>query len=130
MTDEPRHGWSDQQVEQLLGNLLRYGVILAAGVVLLGGVLYLVQNAAARPDYEKFRGQPPEFRTLSGIIADALRGDGQGVIQLGLLLLIAIPVARVALSVVAFALQRDRVYVVVTLLVLCVLLISLFGGRL
>jgi uncharacterized membrane protein len=50
------------------------------------------------------------------------------VIQLGLLLLIATPVARVAMSLVAFILQRDRVYVVVTLIVLAVLIFSLTGG--
>ena len=49
----------------------------------------------------------------------------RGLIQFGLLLLIAVPVARVAFSVVAFALQRDRTYVVVTLIVLAVLLYGL-----
>jgi len=51
-------------------------------------------------------------------------------IQLGLLLLIATPVARVAFSVVAFAMQRDRLYVAVALIVLAVLMYSLMGGRL
>jgi uncharacterized membrane protein len=50
--------------------------------------------------------------------------------QLGLLLLIATPVARVAFSVFAFALQRDRLYVVVTLAVLGVLAFSMTGGQL
>jgi uncharacterized membrane protein len=49
-------------------------------------------------------------------------------VQLGLVLLIATPVARVAMSLVAFILQRDRVYVVVTLIVLAVLIFSLTGG--
>jgi uncharacterized membrane protein len=51
-------------------------------------------------------------------------------IQLGLLLLIATPVARVAFSAAAFAMQRDRLYVVVALIVLAVLMYSLMGGRL
>jgi uncharacterized membrane protein len=51
-------------------------------------------------------------------------------IQLGLLLLIATPVARVAFSVAAFAMQRDRLYVVVALIVLAVLMYSLTGGHL
>ena len=50
-------------------------------------------------------------------------------IQLGLLVLIATPIARVAFSLVAFALQRDRIYVIVTLIVLAVLLYSLTGGH-
>ena len=44
---------------------------------------------------------------------------------MGLLLLIATPVARVAFSVAAFAEQRDRLYVVVTSIVLLLLIYSL-----
>ena len=51
---------------------------------------------------------------------------GRGIIQLGLLLLIATPVARVVFSVIGFVRQRDFVYVVLTLIVLAVLLYSLF----
>jgi uncharacterized membrane protein len=61
---------------------------------------------------------------------DVLSFRGRGIIQLGLLLLIATPIARVALSVVAFAIQRDRLYVVATLIVLAVLMYSLTGGHL
>jgi uncharacterized membrane protein len=48
--------------------------------------------------------------------------------QLGLLLLIATPIVRVAFSAVAFALEGDKMYVLFTLLVLAVLLYSLFGS--
>jgi uncharacterized membrane protein len=66
---------------------------------------------------------------MSGIVRDALTLRGRGIIQLGLLLLIATPVARVAFSVAAFAFQRDRLYVVVTLVVLAILLYSLTSGQ-
>jgi uncharacterized membrane protein len=49
-------------------------------------------------------------------------------VQLGVLLLIATPVARVAFSALAFARQRDYTYVALTLFVLAVLLCSLFVG--
>jgi uncharacterized membrane protein len=75
-------------------------------------------------------GEPTDLRTLSGIVKDALAFRGRGLIQLGLLLLIATPLARVAFSVLAFAIQRDRLYVVVTLIVLAVLIYSLMGGQL
>jgi uncharacterized membrane protein len=61
---------------------------------------------------------------------DVLSFRGRGIIQFGLLLLIATPIARVAFSVVAFAIQRDRLYVVATLIVLAVLMYSLTGGHL
>ena len=61
---------------------------------------------------------------------EVLAFRGRGLIQFGLLLLIATPVARVAFSVAAFAIQRDRLYVVVTLIVLAILTYSLAGGHL
>jgi len=122
--------WTDQQVDELIGNLLRVGVTLAAAVVLLGGTLYLFRHGLAAPHYQVFVGEPAGLRSVSGIVRDALALRGRGLIQLGLLLLIATPVARVAFSVVAFAMQRDRLYVAVALIVLAVLMYSLMGGRL
>jgi uncharacterized membrane protein len=122
--------WTDQNVEELIGMLLRVGVTLASAVVLFGGTVYLVRHGLAAPQYHVFVGEPTDLRTLSGIVKDALAFRGRGLIQLGLLLLIATPVARVAFSVVAFAIQRDRLYVGVTLVVLAVLMYSLTSGHL
>ena len=121
--------WTDERVEGIIGNLLRAGVLLAATVVVLGAAIFLVRHGRELPPYRVFRGEPTDLRTLSGILAEALSFRGRNIIQLGLLLLIATPVARVAFSVVAFALEGDRLYVIVTLIVLAVLLFSLAGGR-
>ena len=120
--------WNDQQLQLILGNVLRAGVLTAALVVAFGGILYLVHHGAALPDYGAFRGEPPDLCSVGGIIGDAILGSGRGIIQLGLLLLIATPVMRVVLSLVGFARQRDRIYVFVSLTVLLLLLFSLFGG--
>ena len=117
--------WTDERVERVIGTLLRWGVILAAAVVLAGGVMYLARYGSTIPDYRVFRGEPSDLRNVSGIVTGAVSWHSRGLILFGLLLLIATPVARVAFSVVAFALQRDRAYVVVTLIVLAVLLYSL-----
>lgn len=122
--------WTDLQVEEWIGNLLRAGVTLAAVVVLFGGIVYLARHGYAAPQYHVFVGEPTDLRTISGIMKDLLAFQGRGLIQFGLLLLIATPVARVAFSVVAFAIERDRLYVVVTLIVLAILTYSLAGGRL
>jgi uncharacterized membrane protein len=114
--------WSDDRVQRVIGTLLRWGVILAAAVVLSGGVMYFGSCGSTIPDYKVFRGVPPELRVVTGIVREAGSLNPLGLIQFGLLLLIATPVARVAFSVAAFALQRDRTYVVVTLLVLAVVL--------
>jgi uncharacterized membrane protein len=125
-----KRDWTDEQVEQIVGNLLRAGVMAAAAVVAVGGILYLIRYGATAPDYRVFHGEPSDLRSLSGVVRDALAGRRRGLIQLGLVLLIATPVARVAFSVLAFARQRDRTYVLVTLIVLALLIYSLAYGRL
>jgi len=125
----PTRGWTDEQVEQVVGNLLRAGVITAAAVVLLGGILYLVQNGTAAPDLHHLPEEPNDLRSPVGIVQDAFARQSRGIIQLGLLLLVLTPVARVVFSIYAFARQQDWTYVVVTGMVLAVLLYSLFSGQ-
>jgi uncharacterized membrane protein len=128
--EDTENRWSDQRVETMIGNVLRAGVLLAAAVVALGGIVFLVRHGSEIPHYRTFVGQPDEYRVIPLILARAATFHGRNIVQLGLLLLIATPVARVALSVVAFALKRDRMYVVFTLIVLAVLVFSLAGGHL
>jgi uncharacterized membrane protein len=116
---------SDKRIEQVIGTLLQVGVLLSAAVVLAGGIWLLVTSGGPSSQYQHFRSIDPTLRTPAGVIASLRHSDPQSLIQFGLLLLIATPVARVVLSLVAFALQRDRVYVVVTLIVLAVLSYSL-----
>lgn len=120
--------WSDRRVDAIIGTLLRVGVIVAAAVVLWGGALFLIQHGSTIPDYRVFHGEPAYLRGVPGILSAARELDGPGLIQLGLLVLLATPLARVAFSVLAFALQRDRTYVVVTSIVLAILLYSLAAG--
>jgi uncharacterized membrane protein len=122
--------WTEQQLENIVGNLLRVGVMLAAVVVFGGGAFYLIRHGATSPDYRVFHGEPADLRSVSGVVTEALSLQSRGIIQLGLLLLIATPIARVAFSIFAFAQQRDRTYVIVTLVVFTVLLYSLLGGYL
>jgi uncharacterized membrane protein len=118
---------SDRQVDNIIGALLRYGVMLSASVVAAGGTWYLIQYGSTPPGYQVFRGEPEYLRHLRGIVSGIPGFHCRRMIQLGLVLLIATPVARVAFSVVAFLLQRDRTYVAITLIVLAVLLFSLIS---
>jgi uncharacterized membrane protein len=122
--------WSDQNIEDIVGNLLRAGVTISAAVVLAGGIIYLLRHGSSHPDYHVFRGEPQDLRTLSGIFHDAFTLHGRGIIQLGLLLLIATPVARVAFSIWGFAAEHDRMYVIFTSIVMVILLYSLLGAGL
>lgn len=121
-----RPGWTDERVEQFIGNLLRFGVLTAALVTAVGGVVFLVRHGGEFSDHRAFHGEPDDLRTVSGIVAGTFTGSSRGLIQLGLLLLIATPVARVVFSVFAFQRQRDYAYVLATLIVLAVLVFSIF----
>ena len=124
----PKRGWTDQRIENIVGNLLRAGVLLSALVVSIGGVIYLLRHGRSPMDFRVFRGEPADFRDVRGIIRDTVALRGRGIIQLGLLLLIATPVARVAFSIFGFAEERDRMYVGFTVIVFSILLYSLIGS--
>lgn len=123
-----RGPWSAERTERAIGTLLRTGLLCSAAIVLTGGVLLLVRHGAAAPSYRAFRGEPADLRQVSGIVHAACEGRGRGLIQLGLVLLIATPIARVAFAAVAFALERDRLYTAIALVVLAILVVSLGTG--
>jgi uncharacterized membrane protein len=108
---------------RVLGTFLRAGVLLAAAVVLLGAGFYLAGDCLSRPDYRTFRAQP--FH-LSSALSLAAACNGPAIIQLGILLLIATPIVRVASAGFLFARQRDFRYVTVSLIVLAALAYSAF----
>jgi uncharacterized membrane protein len=118
----------EKRVETAIANLLRFGVLLSAGLIVIGAALYLWRHGQSAAVYRVFRDDLPELRTVGGIFHSAFTLSGRGVIQLGLLALIATPVARVVLSIWGFAVMRDRTYVVIASLVLATLLYSLFGA--
>ena len=119
--------WTDQRLEVVISVLLRTGVIIAAAVVLIGGAFFLARHGHEQPQYHVFHAAAPEFRSISGVVGAAGFSNSQAVIQLGLLLLILTPIARVAFSLGGFALERDGTYVVLTSIVLAILIYSLAG---
>ena len=119
--------WSDHEVEQVIGRLLQAGVILASIVVIVGGALLLARHGAEATAFSVFRGSASTLRSVGATFSGAMHGEPKAIVQLGLVLLIATPVARVALTLAAFAAQRDRLYVAMTALVLTLLLIGLFS---
>jgi uncharacterized membrane protein len=120
----------EERLDQIMAVLLRNGVLLAAGLVFAGGIIFVMRHPMPATNYRVFQGEPQELRTISGIIKEAAKFHGRGLIQLGLLVLIATPVARVVFSVFAFVYQKDWIYVAITLMVLALLSYSFFGGGL
>jgi uncharacterized membrane protein len=119
--------WTDQKVENMIGNLLRAGVLLSALVVFAGAVVYLVRHGRTPVNYSVFQGEPSDYRQIGGIVREAFTMSGRGIIQLGLLLLIATPIARVIFAIFGFAVEKDKMYVAFTAAVLAILLYSLLG---
>jgi len=116
---------NDRRFERWIALLLRTGVAIAAAIVLIGGAGHLVQFGEKPAEYHSFQGEPAQYTSGAAILAGAAHLDWLAVIQLGLLVLIATPVARVAFSIAAFVMERDWIYVAITVLVLAILLYSL-----
>lgn len=122
------HGFDDAQMEIIMGRLLQVGVLLAASVVLVGGAMYLYAHANEQSNYRVFLAQPVELRHPAGLLRGVVGGNASAVIQLGILLLVATPIFRVIFAVVGFAIERDRLYVGISLTVLAVLLYGMLRG--
>src|SRR5947207_15855163 len=94
------------------------GLFLDRLVLICGGAYYLILYGSTVPHYRVFHGEPSALRDLSSILKDAIRLSSRGLIQLGVVSLIATPTARVTFSVFAFARPRNHMHVVFTLLLL------------
>jgi len=128
----------DQRLEGAIAMLLRIGVICAAVLVSIGGVLVLRHPEAPVPNYRVFRapGEPSaaisphtSVRSIVAVFRHLPHGSGAGIIALGLLVLIATPIARVIFAIIGFARERDTLYTVISLVVLAILAVSLMHGR-
>jgi uncharacterized membrane protein len=116
---------TDKDLEIVMGNLLRFGVLLSATIVLVGAVIYLSQHGLEYPNYNTFLGEPKGLMNISSIWKATLQGNGKSIIQLGLLVLIATPIARIVFSIFGFIVEKDFLYTSITLLVLAVIIFSL-----
>ncbi len=119
---------TDRSIEKMVATLLRTGVSVAGVVVAFGGAVYLFRHGSEAVDFHVFKSLPASDRLLPAIVRGALHHRARSIIQTGILLLIATPITRVALSLSGFALERDWKYVLITAIVLSVLLYSLISG--
>jgi uncharacterized membrane protein len=117
---------ADLKMEIAISRMLRAGVSAAAVVVLVGWILYLWQTHGVEADYRHFHGVPSPADQFTPVFEGVRHLNSRSIIRLGILLLIATPIMRVAFCVYSFAVQKDKLYVVVSGIVLTVLLYSFF----
>ncbi|QGP91062.1 hypothetical protein MGLY_03860 [Neomoorella glycerini] len=105
-------------VEDIISQSLRWGVVISAIIIAAGLVFYLLTGDS---------GYPAGFfpTSIPQVFKDVVHFKSFAIIDLGLLLLIATPIFRVAASIIAFIFDRDRPYVVITTYVLAMLILSL-----
>jgi uncharacterized membrane protein len=121
--------FKDTDMQSLLGLVLRAGVIISMSVVFLGGVIYLYRHGQSVANYKTFIGTPDFIRHAPGIFYSTFDLKGQAIIQLGIILLIATPILRVIFSAIGFVLEKDYLYVIISLMVLIVIFISTLSGH-
>jgi len=122
----------DVDVESLISITLRTGVTVSV-LVMFAGILFTFINHPAyfssRPALgELTSGSADYLSSVSEVRHGIAEHRGKAIAMLGVLLLIATPVVRVAISVLLFAVERDMRYVLITSVVLILLLLSLFSG--
>lgn len=121
------------QVEIVISHLLRIGVTLSMAIILMGLVLMFVHHPSylhAGRDLQRLTSPGAAFpHTMHDVYEGLCTCRGQSIVAIGLMVLIATPIMRVAASIIAFAVERDTVFVVITSVVLAVLLASFLLGR-
>jgi uncharacterized membrane protein len=120
---------ADHDIEQFIGLQLRFGVLCSSLIVLAGGLLYLTQSGnMSLPHYQLFIGEKAGLTTGREILHGVTGMQAKGIIQFGVMVLIATPILRILFSLIGFILEKDRLYIGITMVVLSVMMISIFGG--
>lgn len=124
-----KHYWGDKDIQLVVGQILRIGVTVASVVILGSGLLYLLHHGGDPvPDYAHFSGTPETTPSLGGIVALAFSGNVPYIVLFGALLLVCTPIMRVIGSLFGFLLEKDTLYVYITLIVLAVIVFSILMG--
>jgi len=124
-----KKGGGDYDLNSVISGVLKYGVIISTILLLTGLALVIAEKPAGLPtSVEQLISSNYGRPTLDvgKLLSGATQGTPIFVIQLGLVVLLATPFARVLASVIVFAAERDRTYVAITLIVFGILLVSLF----
>jgi len=118
-----------ERMELTVARLLNLGLLLSTLVIVSGGVLLVIEQGATPIDFKNLHGQALTLASVPSIVVAAATLDARAVIEIGLLLLVATPIARVALSIFLFLKKADYLYVGITGAVLAILLFAVSGNH-
>ena len=117
-------------LEIWISYVLRIGVLIAAAIILIGLVLLIIRGPSGgeSTSLHQIVDNEQQMTVRPSVILHGVRaGDAVNIIQLGVFALILTPVTRVAMTIVLFALQREKIFTLVTLAVFLILLFGLTG---
>jgi uncharacterized membrane protein len=121
--------FKDTDIQSLIGQVLRGGMIVSMSIVFLGGIFFMYRHGHSIPDYKQFKGIPPFLQSPDSLVNAAINFKGQAIIQLGIILLIATPILRVVFSTIGFVLEKDYLYVGISIVVLLIIFASMLSGH-
>ncbi len=121
--------FTDKDLQKIIGGVLKYGVLTVLITSVIGGTLYLYRHSTEMVDYSSFAENDQSiFDVMQSVFVNVGNGKGRGIIFLAVLLLFLTPLVRLLLSLVSFVLEKDRLYIAITLLVIAVILLSVSLG--
>ena len=113
--------WDGRDMEMFIGRMLRAGVVTAS-------IICIIRDGSSVADYSQFTGSPEDLRGFAGILHGLMTFEPLAIVQLGVVVLLATPILRVAFSILAFLIEKDYLYVVITCIVLAIILINMIDG--
>jgi uncharacterized membrane protein len=124
-----REKFKDTDMQLIIGWILRGGVAVSMAVVVVGGIVFIYRHGESVPDFRSFKGTPGFINSPKKVFESAFQLRGLAIIQLGIALLIATPILRVVFAAAGFILEKDRLYTLISVIVLLVIIISMITGR-
>lgn len=116
-------------MQSVIGWVLRVGVLVSMATVFIGGAIYLYRHGHETANFHLFKGIPKFIQTEPGIVDGILNFRGRAIIQEGIILLIATPIMRIIFSAIGFVLERDYLYIGITIIVLGIIFFSMLTGH-